>query len=154
MAGAMSNSSSNGKGPTGEPVGPYRVLDTATRRRAGYVYLVMGVVVAFIVLATGVTLMWLTGCVPLVLLALFQFMGGWKIRVSDMEAIEVASHAPSFEVGHASGSLGFRGWLAKPVWQILVFGAGPGSPTHQAVVTVDGLSGDVLGVYEEEVETP
>jgi hypothetical protein len=114
----------------------------------------MAVVVAFIVLATGVTLMWLTGCVPLVLLALFQFMGGWKIRVSDMEAIEVASHAPSFEVGHASGSLGFRGWLAKPVWQILVFGAGPGSPTHQAVVTVDGLSGDVLGVYEEEVETP
>jgi hypothetical protein len=114
----------------------------------------MAVVVAGIVLITGVDLMWLTGVIPLVVLAGFQFLGGWRIKVTDMEAIEIASHAPSFDVGHASGSLGFRGWLAKPVWQILVFAAGPGSPTHQAVVTVDGLSGEVLGVYEEEVERP
>jgi hypothetical protein len=154
MADATANNRSNGKGPMGEPVGPYRVLDTATRRRAGYVYLVMALVVAGIVLITGVDLMWLTGVIPLVVLAGFQFLGGWRIKVTDMEAIEIASHAPSFDVGHASGSLGFRGWLAKPVWQILVFAAGPGSPTHQAVVTVDGLSGEVLGVYEEEVERP
>lgn len=148
----MAEAASNGRGPTGEPVGPYRVLDTATRRRAGIVYIVMAAVVAAIVLVTSVSLMWLTGVVPLVVLALIQFVGGWKIKVTDMEAIAIAENATSFDAGHASGSLGFRGWLAKPVWQILVFAAGPGSPDHQAVVTVDGLSGEVLGVYEEDVE--
>lgn len=148
----MTDANSNGKGPIGEPVGPYRVLDTATRRRAGVAYMVMALVVAGIVLITGVSLMWLTGVVPLLALALIQFVGGWKIQITDMEAIAIASDATSFDAGHASGSLGFRGWLAKPVWQILVFESGPGSPDHQAVVTVDGLSGDVLGVYEEPVE--
>ncbi len=147
----MAEPTSNGSGPA-EPVGPFRVLDTATRRRAGVVYIVMAVVVAAIVLITGVSLMWLTGVVPLVVLALIHLVGGWKIKVTDMQAIAIAQDATSFDVGHASGSLGFRGWLAKPVWQILVFAAGPGSPTHQGVVTVDGLSGEVLGVYEEEVD--
>jgi hypothetical protein len=73
------------------------------------------------------------------------------MRISDMEAIAIASDAASFDVGHASGSLGFRGPLAKPVWQVLVYGAGA-APRMQAVVAVDALSGDVRGVYEEPVE--
>ena len=148
----MADAASNGKGPMGEPVGPFRVLDTATRRRAAIVYLVMAAVMASVVLVSGVSLMWLTGVVPLVLLAIVQFVAGWKIKVTDMQAIEIASEATSFDVGHASGSLGFRGWLAKPVWQVLAFESGPGSPEHQAVVTVDGLSGEVRGIYEEAVE--
>lgn len=97
--------------------------------------------------------MWLTVVVPLLAMALFQFVGGWKIRVTDMEAIGIASDHASFAVGHGSGTLGFRGLLAKPVWQVLVFGDGP-APKKQALVTVDGLSGDVLGSYEEDVAVP
>ena len=148
----MADATSNGKGPMGDPVGPFRVLDTATRRRAGVVYLIMAALMAGVVLIADVSLMWLTGVLPLVALAAIQFVGGWKIKVTDMEAITIASDTTSFDVGHASGSLGFRGWLAKPVWQILAFEAGPGSPEHQAVVTVDGLSGEIRGIYEEAVE--
>ncbi|MCZ7533253.1 MAG: hypothetical protein M5U23_07585 [Acidimicrobiia bacterium] len=140
-------------GQIGEPVGPFRVLDTATRRRAGLVYLIVAVLAAGLILATGVDGMWLTAVFPIVLLAVFQIAGGWKLRVTDMEAIDIASRNASFEVGHGSGTLGFRGWLAKPVWQVLVFAAGP-SPDHQALITIDGLTGEVLGSYEEEVPAP
>ncbi len=150
----MADSTTNGNGQIGGPVGPYRVLDTSMRRRAGYVYLAMAVLAAVIIRAAGVDAMWLTAVLPLVVLAAMQFLGGWHIKVSDMDAIAIASDATSFGVGHASGSLGFRGFLAKPVWQILVFAAGEGSPQHQAVVTVDALSGAVLGLYEETVDAP
>ena len=143
----------NGAGPAGEPVGPFRVLDTATRRRAGYVYLVVAGIAALLAVASGVGAMWLTAVLPLVVFAAFQIAGGWRIKVTDMEAIAIATAQSSFDVGHASGTLGFKGWLAKPVWQILVFAAGP-SPDKQALVTVDGLTGEVLGTYEEEVEEP
>ncbi|MDA2979472.1 MAG: hypothetical protein O3B42_06910 [Actinomycetota bacterium] len=143
----------NGTGPAGESAGPFRVLDTATRRRAGYVYLVVSGIAALLTLASGVGAMWLTAVLPLVVFGLFQIAGGWRIKVTDMEAIAIARERASFEVGHASGTLGFRGWLAKPVWQILVFAAGA-APDKQALVTVDGLTGEVLGTYEEEVEEP
>lgn len=143
----------NGAGPAGEPVGPFRVLDTATRRRAGYVYLVVGLGAALLVVVAEVRVMWLTAVLPLILLAAFQIAGGWRIKVTDMEAIGIASEHASFDVGHGSGTLGFKGWLAKPVWQILVFASGP-APDKQALVTVDGLTGEVLGAYEEDVESP
>ncbi len=143
----------HGNGLTGEPVGPFRVLDTATRRRAGMVYLIVAAIAAGLVLLTDVDAMWLTAVLPIVFLAGFQFAGGWKLKVTDMQAIAMASEHASFEVGHGSGTLGFRGLLAKPVWQILVFAAGP-APDHQALITVDGLTGEILGSYEEEVLAP
>jgi hypothetical protein len=149
----MATRSVNGAGPAGDPVRPFRVLDTATRRRAGYVYLVVAGIAAVLTLASGVGAMWLTAVLPLVMFAAFQIAGGWRIKVTDMEAISIATKQTSFEVGHASGTLGFKGWLGRPVWQILVFAAGR-SPDKQALVTVDGLSGEVLGTYEEEVEEP
>ncbi len=139
-------------GPAGS-VTPYRKLDTAKRRRAGIVYLVMAGAAASLVVGTGVHAMWLTAVVPLVALAGYQFLGGWRLSVSDMEAIEIAGEAASFPFGHGSATLGFRGVLAKPVWQVLVFAAGP-TPDRQALVTVDGLTGDVTGIYEEAVDVP
>jgi uncharacterized membrane protein len=137
----------------GEPVEPYRVLDTATRRRAAVVYIAMALLAAILIAVTNVRAMWLTAVVPLVLLAVVQFAGGWRMTVKDIEAIRIASNHASFDVGHGSATLGFRGLLAKPVWQVLVFAAGP-APDLQALVTVDALSGDVRGSYEEPVPVP
>lgn len=137
----------------GGPVTPYRRLDTAKRRTAGVVYIAMSGVAAMLVVASGVDAMWLTVVVPLILIALYQFLGGWKLAVTDMESIEKAGDAASFPFGHGSATLGFRGPLAKPVWQVLVFAAGP-TPDGQALVTVDGLSGEITGIYEEAVEGP
>ena len=139
--------------PDDNSIAPYRRLDTAKRRTAGVVYLVMAAVAALLVGASGVDAMWLTAAVPLTLIAVYQFLGGWKLEVTDMQAIEKASDGASFEFGHGSATLGYRGLRAKPVWQVLVFAAGP-TPTRQALVTVDGLSGEITGIYEEAVEAP
>jgi hypothetical protein len=75
------------------------------------------------------------------------------MRVRDIEAIRIASDYASFDVGHGSATLGFRGPLAKPVWEVLVFADGS-APESQALVTVEALSGDVRASYEEPVPVP
>lgn len=137
----------------GEGAAPFRVLDTRRRAAAAVVYVAMALVAAIIVAVSGVSLMWLTGVGVLCAAALYQVLGAWKMRVEDAEALRLAGSAAGFDVGHGSATLGYRGWLAKPVWQVLVFEAGP-HPERQALVTIDALSGDVLGTYTEDVEQP
>jgi hypothetical protein len=138
---------------SGQPLAPFRALDTAKRRKAGVVYLITSGIAALLVLGADVDAMWLTTVAPLVGIAAYQFVGGWKLEVTDMQAIELAGETASFPFGHGSATLGFRGPLAKPVWQVLVFADGP-TPDHQALVTVDALTGEIDGVYEEAVEAP
>ena len=133
--------------------GPYRTLDTRRRARAAIVYLVMAALGAVLVLASDVQLMWLTAVVPLLVLAGYELAGAWRMRVTDMDAIEIAGRAASFDFGHGSATLGYRGVLAKPVWQVLVFSDTP-SPDRQALVTVDAIDGGVTGLYEEDVPLP
>ena len=116
-------------------------------------YAAVAAIAALLVIATDVRAMWLTAVVPLLLLAALQVAGGWRMAVKDVEAIRIASDHASFDVGHGSATLGFRGPLAKPVWQVLVFAAGP-APDLQALVTVDALSGEVRESYEEPVPVP
>jgi hypothetical protein len=149
----MGVNGATGDGQFGEAVGPYRVLDTATRRRAAVVYLAIAVIAGLLVIATDVGAMWLTVVSPLIVLAIVQVAGGWRMQVRDVDAIRLASDHASFDVGHGSATLGFRGPLAKPVWQVLVFADGP-APDRQALITVDALSGDVRGSYEEPVSVP
>jgi hypothetical protein len=106
-----------------------------------------------LIVASSTSLMWLTAAVPLVIAAILHFAGSWKMKVTDMQAIDIASSAASFPVGHGSATLGYRGFLAKPVWQVLVYSA-TSSPDRQALVTVDAMSGAVTGRYEEAVDLP
>ena len=149
----MTSEGAAGNGQIGEPIGPYRVLDTATRRKAAVVYLVVATLAAILVATTGVSAMWFTAVLPLVGMALLQLAGGWRMKVQDVEAIAIASDHASFKVGHGSATLGFSGVLAKPVWQVLVFADGP-APDTQALITVDALTGNVRGSYEESVPVP
>ena len=132
---------------------PTSRIDTRMRVRAGIVYAVVAAIAVVLVVASGVSAMWLTAVLPIVGLAVYQVAGAWRMRVDDMEAIAIAGQAASFEFGHGSATLGYRGPLAKPVWQVLVFSDTP-SPDHQALVTIDALSGEVTGLYEEAVPVP
>jgi hypothetical protein len=132
---------------------PYRVLDTSNRRDAGIVYFVAAGLASVIVLAAGVSLMWLTAVLPLTLLGLYQVVAGGEMKVTDVEAITLGSDAAPFNVGHASATLGFTGLVARPIWQVLAFESGP-APGHQALVTVDAMTGEVTGTYAEAVEPP
>ncbi len=130
---------------------PHRVIDTMNRRWAAVVYLGAALVAAGMVLVIDLGAMWLTAVVPFLGIGLYHAIAGRHIEVPDMEAIRLASDAAPFEVGHASATLGFTGLTAKPVWQVLVFESGP-TPQHQAIITVDGLSGQVTGIHAEAVK--
>lgn len=140
-------------GGEGSPPVAYRSIDTRTRRRAAYTYLASATIVGLLTLASGIPALWLTAVAPLVALAAYQFAGAWLMPIGDMDAIRIASGRASFPVGHGSATLGYRGLLARPVWQVLVFSGSP-SPDHQALVTVDAMTGDVTGSYEEAVDLP
>jgi len=133
--------------------GPYRIVDTRARVKAGIVYLAMAAVCAAI--AVGAAVPWLiaTGVAPLVVIGGWQIACAWRMPVTGTEAIAIAGRSTSFPVGHGSATLGYRGIAARPVWQVLVFSATP-SPDHQALVTVDAVNGDATGIYEEAVELP
>ena len=134
-------------------VRPFRVLDTRRRRKAAIVYLAMAGVAALLTLGSGVSAMWLTAVAVLLALAAIHVVGAWSMPVTDLRAIEIAADAASFDVGHGSATLGYRGILAKPVWQVLVFADTP-SPDHQALITVDAMNGEITGSYEEAVPLP
>ena len=146
-------SGAQGEGSGRPETSPYRTIDTRMRRRAGAIYLVMAFLASGLVIASGVELMWLTAVVPIAAIGIIHIATAWRMPVSDMDAIERAKMAASFQVGHGSATLGYRGPLAKPVWQVLVFSDTP-SPDHQALVTVDAKTGEITGRYEESVELP
>jgi len=132
---------------------PVRIIDTTNRRVAAAVYLAAALAAAWVVAMTGTNLMWLTGVLPLLGLAVYQFIAGRHMGTTDMEAIKIGSAAAPFDVGHASATLGFTGLSARPVWQVLAFESGS-APEHQALVTVDALTGQVTGTYAEAVPAP
>lgn len=102
----------------------FRLVDTSNRRSAAGVYLGAAVIAGTIVFVSGLTLMWITGVIPLLVIAVYQYVAGRPMNVADVQAIEVASEEVPFEVGHGSATLGFRGFAARPVWQVLVFELG------------------------------
>ena len=77
----------------------------------------------------------------------------WNLEVREGEALEIANRTVEFPVGHASASLGFTGWRARPVWNVLVFSADD-PPSERALGEVDGIDGDVADSYVEPVPAP
>jgi hypothetical protein len=127
-------------------LGPYQVPDPARRQRAGMVYLAGALVVAAGVgagLPDGI----------LTVIGVYHVVAGKHLEVTDGEALTAANQATEFAVGHASAVLGFEGFLATPVWNVLVFSADE-PPTRRGLVRVDGRNGTVLETYTEDIPPP
>lgn len=128
---------------------PYAVPNTNRRRRAGLVYVVAAAVCA-IGIALGLPVgMWLMVGF-LIAIAAYHWLGGWDLAVMDGEALEIANREADFPAGHASAALNFEGWRARPVWNVLMFSADD-PPTERGLVRVDGITGEVVGSYVEDV---
>jgi hypothetical protein len=129
----------------------YTVPNTNRRRRSGFVYLA-GAVIAGVLIAGGFLPepMWWTTVAVMVGVGGYHFVGGWTLQVREMEALETANREVSFPVGHASASLGFSGWRARPVWNVLVFRADD-PPSQRGLVRVDGINGSVVDRYVEDI---
>jgi hypothetical protein len=133
-------------------LGPYEVPDPARRRRAGVAYFVGAVVIA-----AGIALglpprMWIMAAI-LVGIGVYHFAAGHHLEVREAAALTAANRASEYPVGHASAVLGFDGFLARPVWNVLVFSADE-PPSRRGLVRVDGRTGDVIETYTENVPDP
>ncbi|MDJ0961673.1 MAG: hypothetical protein QNJ88_13525 [Acidimicrobiia bacterium] len=129
--------------------GPYAVPDPARRRRAGFVYLAGAVIVAAGIgfgLPSG---MWLMVAALLVITAYHQ-VAGVHLAVREADALTAANQTTDFPVGHASAQLGFEGWRARPIWNVLVFSADD-PPSQRGLVRVDARSGEVVDQYSEAI---
>lgn len=128
----------------------YFVPDTAQRRQAAYVYILAAAVGAGAALSGLGTGFWALTAGALVI-AVYHLVSGTTLEVRERRALEVANQATTFAVGHASATVGFEGWLARPVWNVLLFSADD-PPTERALVRVDGSNGEVIDTYIEAID--
>lgn len=132
-------------------VGPYAVPDVARRRKAGIVYLVSAALAAAAILVLDLPgAMWASAVAVLAAIGGYHFVAGWSLRVREAAALGLANRAVGFPVGHSSASLGFVGWRARPVWNVLMFSADE-PPSQRALARIDAITGSVLETYVEDV---
>jgi len=136
-------------------VGPYVFPNNSRRRVPGALYAFLGVVV---IATWALTLRsdpnivnggFLAAGIALCALAAYHFRAGWELRVDETDALLEAVRAVGFPVGHASAQMGWRGWLSRPTWRILVF-SNEIRPLRRGLVLVDGVEPRVLDVIVED----
>ncbi len=128
---------------------PYSVPSPRRRMRAGAVYAVFAVLAAGLAFGGLGEGFWLAA-VALGVIAGYHAIAAWRLPVREGQALELAGGAIGFPVGHASAQVGFTGWRARPVWNVLVFSADD-PPSQRGLVRVDGLSGEVVDHYIEDI---
>lgn len=117
-------------------VGPYRFPDPARRRTGAFIYAGLAVFVAVVVDP-------LAALLP-VALAAWHWLSAWHLQVEQEEALRRAAPAVDFPVGHASAAVTFHGLRARPRWSVILYSAAD-PPDRRALVTIDGVTGDVVG---------
>ena len=131
--------------------GPYLFPNTKQRRVAGYLYLL----VALISLASGLPSHnrgLLLAAAALILIAIYNFITAWNVRVNQYEALFAASRTVGFPIGHASAQLAWRGLRSKPTWRILLYSADD-PPTIRGLVEVDATTNEVLSEYTMQLSS-
>ena len=127
---------------------PYSIPSTRRGAAAALVYFVAAVIAAggAVVSFGG---LWFTAGL-LGVLALWHRLAAWRIEVLDPEALEISNREVPLAVGHASAAVGFDGWRARPIWNVLVFSADE-PPSHRGLIRVDAVDGRVVGTYVERI---
>jgi hypothetical protein len=124
-------------------VGPYRFPDPRRRRTPVIVY-------AVVALAVGWVVDPVVALLP-VAVAGWHLLGSWPLRVTQEEALSRAAGAVGFGVGHASAAMTFHGLRSRPRWSVILYSTAE-PPDRRALVTVDAVSGDLVGEpYSEEL---
>ena len=135
-------------------VGAYKFPDNSRRRITGALCFAAGVWAATAALAADGDAVLLNrgvvvGGALLGLFGLYQFAAGRRFAVNENEALVAAVADVGFAVGHASAQLGWRGWLSRPTWRVLVYSA-EDPPAQRGLVLVDALNGSVLEHWVED----
>ena len=133
----------------------YTIPNNSRRRLSGAVYVFCGIVFAavwIVVRGSGspfVNAGFLACGIALLALGAHHIWTGLDLLIDDKEALVRASDIVGFSVGHASAQLGWRGWLSKPTWKVLLYSDEP-QPSKRALVRLDGISGSLVDMLEED----
>lgn len=135
-----------------EFVGPYVFPNNNRRRIPGVLYILFGFgLIALWLLVDRSPLVnggfaWAGG--GLIVIGLYNLVAGWSLSHDENDALVAATRAVGFPVGHASAQLGWRGWLSRPTWRILLYSNEP-QPERRGLVLIDGYDGEVLDTIVE-----
>lgn len=128
-------------------VGPYIFPNNNRRRIPAVLYLALGAgAIALAALLADSPLVnrgFFWGGLALIVVGLFGLVAGWNLRFDEGDALVTATRTVGFPVGHASAQLGWRGWLSRPTWRILLY-SNEAQPEHRGLVLIDGNDGEVL----------
>lgn len=133
----------------------YTIPNNSRRRLSGAVYVFCGIVFAAVwIVVRGdsspfVNAGFLACGIALLALGAHHIWTGVDLQIDDKEALVRASDMVGFSVGHASAQLGWRGWLSKPTWKVLLYSNEP-QPAKRALVRLDGISGSLVDMLEED----
>ncbi len=128
---------------------PYTIPSTRRRRTAAAVYFT-GAALAAVLVAVGLPTGMFIISSAMAIIGIWHLASAWSIEVLDPEALETANRETEFAVGHASAAVGFDGWRARPIWNVLVFSADD-PPSQRGLVRVDAVDGHVVEMYAEVV---
>ena len=123
------------------------------RRVPGYLYLAIAAVLVALVLVRGegafVNNGLLLAAGILVAVGGYSLISGWNLHVDERDALVAAVGEVGFPVGHASAQMGWRGWLSRPTWRVLLYSADD-PPSRRGFVLVDGVDGSIVDSFVED----
>jgi hypothetical protein len=136
-------------------VGPYMFPNNNRRRKPGVLYLVVAVVLVAVWLLTmnsgpvliNIGFVW--AAAGLAVVGIYSIVTGWNLDVDERDALVLAVREVGFPVGHASAQLGWRGWLSRPTWRILLYSA-EDPPIKRGLMLVDGVDGEIIEGFVED----
>jgi hypothetical protein len=135
-------------------VGVYQFPDNSRRRVPGVLYLV----IAAICLLTWVSRRsdavlinrgFLWTAVLLGLAGVLSITSGWRMTLTETDALVEATKACGVPVGHASAQLAWRGLRSRPTWRILCYSTEE-PPTRRGFVLIDAIDGSIVSRLTEE----
>lgn len=135
-------------------VGPYKFPDNSRRRIPGFLYLLIaaGCVLIWVAWHDSVAYVnrgWLWAAAALAVVAAISITSGWRMNVTETDALVAAQRAVGFPVGHASAQQVWRGLRSRPTWRVLCYSIEE-PPRQRGLVLVDAVDGTVV---EHLVET-
>jgi hypothetical protein len=133
----------------------YVFPDPRQRRYSAIAFWILAVIAVVIWAAFGrdadsvVTGGLLVGGIVLAGFGAWFWLAAYPLELDQEAALLTATREIGFPVGHASANLGWRGWRARPTWQILLYSIEE-PPAQRGMVVLDAVDGEILDFYSEK----